>query len=153
LRRSAHIGFIYYLPVLQRAHGAHDRSTESAEMDSSRRIKLATVLAAIAASLITQPLIEASAAAPEKKIELTGKVIAIFPVHAKPPSMRNWAVKVRVKKVKAGEYSKPEFTFTIHSPALTGLAVGGCCAIEATWTEQGYVVNKTRSMKRKDARR
>jgi hypothetical protein len=138
--------------VLQRAHGAHDHSTESAEMDSSRRIKLAIVLAAIAASLVTQPLIEASAAA-EKKLELTGKVIAIFPVRAKPPSMRNWAVKVRVESVEVGEFSGHEFTFSIHSPAVAGLAVGGCCAIEATWTEQGYEVNNTRPIKCKDARR
>jgi hypothetical protein len=121
-------------------------------MDSSRRIKLATVLAAIAASLITQPMIDASAAS-EKKLEFTGKVIAIFPVNAKPPSMRNWAVKVRVESVKVGEFSGHEFTFTIHSPAAAGLTVGGCCAIEATWTEQGYEVNKTLPIKCERARR
>ena len=122
-------------------------------MDSSKRIGRATVLVAVAASLITHLLTDASAAQSEKKLELTGTITAIYQVNAKRPSMRNWAVTIRVEKVKAGEYSKPEFTFTIHSPALAGLAVGGCCAIEATWTGQEYSINKTLPIKCERARR
>lgn len=83
----------------------------------------------------TEPLSE--------KIELAGKVIAISQIDAKPPSFRNWAVTIRVEKVKAGRYSQPEFTFTVHSPALAGLFVGHRCAIKATWTGQGYLVDDT----------
>jgi hypothetical protein len=115
-------------------------------VDSSERIRRAAVLAAIAAMLITQSLTGASAEASVEKIALTGTVKAISQVYAKPPSQRNWAVTVRVEKVKAGKYSQPEFTFTIHSPARAGLAVGRRCTIEATWTGQEYVVAETRWM-------
>jgi tRNA/tmRNA/rRNA uracil-C5-methylase (TrmA/RlmC/RlmD family) len=72
---------------------------------------------------------------------------------AKPPSTRNWAVTIRVEKVKEGKFSEPKFTFTVHSPARAGLEVGGRCAIEAIWTEQGYIVDDTRWMRRNRARR
>src|SRR5262245_35747995 len=107
----------------------------------------AAVLVAISAWLTMQPLTGASTTPSTKKLELTGTVTAISQVYAKPPSRRNWAVTIRVEKVKEGKYSKPEFTFTIHSPAQAGLAVGGCCAIEATWTGQEYLVNKTLPIK------
>lgn len=122
-------------------------------MNSSKRIGRATVLVAIAAWLTTQPLTGASAAPSAKKLVLTGTVTAISQVYAKPPSLRNWAVTVRVEKVKEGKYSQPEFTFTIHSPARAGLTVGRRCTIEATWTGQGYVVNKTRPIKDEGAGR
>jgi hypothetical protein len=95
----------------------------------------------------TQPLTGASAEPPSEKLALTGIVTAISQINAKPPSLRNWAVTIRVEKVKAGEYSKPDFTFAIHSPALAGLDFGRRCAIEATWTGQGYVVDETREIK------
>jgi hypothetical protein len=122
-------------------------------MGSFMTFRLQSILIAIAASLITHLLTDASAAQSEKKLELTGTITAIYPVRANPPSKRNWAVTIRVEKVKEGEYSKPEFTFTIHSPALARLAVGGCCAIEATWTGQEYSVNKTLPIKCESARR
>jgi hypothetical protein len=125
----------------------------SAQVDSSKRIGRVIVLAAIGAWLTTPPLIGVSAAPSPKKLALTGTVTAISQVYTKPPSRRNWAVTVRVEKVKAGEYSQPEFTFTIHSPARAGLAVGCRCTIEAIWTGQGYVVAETRRMKCEGARR
>jgi len=112
-----------------------------------------TILAAVVASLTIQPLTGASAAPSNKKLALTGTVTAIFPVHARPPSRRNWAVTIRVEKVKEGEYSQPEFTINIHSPARAGLAVGRRCTIEATWTGKEYVVDETRPIKCEDARR
>jgi hypothetical protein len=122
-------------------------------VDSSKRIGRATVLVAIAAWLTAQPLTGASAAPSAKKLVLTGTVTAISQVYAKPPSLRNWAVTIRVEKVKAGKYSGPEFTLTIHSPARAGLAVGRRCTIEATWTGQEYVVDETRWMGDEDAGR
>ena len=116
-------------------------------MDSSKRVGRVTFLVAIAAWLTTHPLTGASAAPSAKKLVLTGTVTAISQVHARPPSRRNWAVTIRVEKVKAGKFSQPEFTFTIHSPARAGLAVGRRYTIEATWTGQGYVVDETRPIK------
>lgn len=92
----------------------------------------------------------AMAEPPSEKIELMGTVTAIFPIAAKPPSLRNWAVTIRVEKVKVGKFSRPEFTFTVHSPSNAGLKVGGRCTIEATWTGQGYLVSDTRWMGDKD---
>ena len=87
-----------------------------------------------------------------EKARAHGTVTAISLVHPRPPK-RYWAVTVRVERVKSGKFSEPEFTFTIHSPARAGLAVGRRCTIEATWTGQGYVVAETRRMKCEVARR
>jgi hypothetical protein len=122
-------------------------------VDSSKRIGRATVLVAIAACLTTQPITGASADPSPNHLALTGTVTAIFPDHAKRPSRRNWVVTIRVEKIKAGKYSKPDFTFTVHSPARAGLAVGRRCTIEATWTGQGYVVAETRPIKCEGSRR
>lgn len=121
-------------------------------------LALITTLAAFASSLqrntsTTQPLTGATAEPPAKKLILTGTVSAIIPINAPRPSLRNWAVTVRVEKVKEGKFSHPEFTFTVHSPARAGLEIGHRCTIEATWTGQGYVVAETRPMKCDAARR
>jgi hypothetical protein len=116
-------------------------------MESFMTFRIQSLLAAIAASLTMQSLTGASASPSAKKLELTGTITAIYQVYAKPPSLRNWAVTVRVERVKAGEYSKPKFTFTVHSPARAGLAVGRRCTIEATWTGQEYVVDDKWPMK------
>ena len=81
-----------------------------------------------------------------------GTVTAISPT-GNWPSRRNWAVTIRVEKVKVGKFSHPEFTFAVHSPSRSGLEVGGHCTIEATWTGKGYLVNDTRRMRDKDAGR
>jgi hypothetical protein len=94
----------------------------------------------------------ASAEPPSEKLVLMGTVTAISP-RAKGPSLRNWAVTIRVEKVKVGKFSHPEFTFAVHSPSRAGLEVGGHCTIEADWTGQGYLVNDTRRMGDKDAGR
>jgi hypothetical protein len=82
-----------------------------------------------------------------------GTVTAISQSAAKRPSLGNWAVTIRVEKVKVGKFSQPEFTFTVHSPSMAGLEVGGHCMIEAAWTGQGYLVDDTRWMGDKDAGR
>jgi hypothetical protein len=116
-------------------------------MGAFTKFRLQSILVAIAAGLTTQPLTVASAAPSAKKISLTGTVTAISQVYAKRPSRRNWAVTVLVERVKAGEYSKPDFTFTLHSPARAGLAIGRRCTIEATWTGKEYLVAETRPIK------
>jgi hypothetical protein len=94
-----------------------------------------------------------STEAPSEKILLTGTVTAIYAVYAQRPSLRNWAVTIRVEKVKEGDFSHPELTFTVHSPAMAGLEVGGRYTIEATWTGQGYLVEDTRWMRDKNSGR
>jgi hypothetical protein len=89
----------------------------------------------------------ASVEPPSEKLVLMGTVTAISQVAARRPSLRNWAVTIRVEKVKVGKFSNPEFTFTVHSPSIAGLEVGGHCTIEADWTGQGYLVNDGRWMR------
>jgi hypothetical protein len=80
-----------------------------------------------------------------EELVLVGTITSIFTVHAPPPSRRNWGVTVRVDKVKLGNYSEPTFTFTIHSPARSGVKVGLRCTIVATKTgPQEYLVSDTR---------
>jgi hypothetical protein len=122
-------------------------------MASFTKFRLQSILVAIAASLTTQPLAGALAAPSAKKLALTGAITAISLIHANPPSRRNWAVTIRVEKIKAGKFSQPEFTFALHSPARVGLAVGCRCTIEAAWTGQEYVVAETRPIKCEGARR
>jgi len=64
--------------------------------------------------------------------------------------MRNWAVKVRVEKVNTGKFSQPEFTFTVHSPAMDGLEVGSRYTIEANWTGKGYIVDDPHRFRREN---
>ena len=116
-----------------------------------------TTLAACASSTQknnspTQPMTGASAEPPSEKLVLIGTVTAISPVDNRP-SRRNWAITIRVEKVKVGKFSHPEFTFAVHSPSRAGLEVGRHCTIEATWTGKGYLVNDTRRMGDKDAGR
>ena|ERR1019366_9718023 len=80
--------------------------------------------------------------APSKTLVLTGTVGSIYQVDAPPPSIKNWGVSLHVEEVKQGKYSKPTFTFRIHSPARAGLKVGGRYTIEAAWTGQEYEVSE-----------
>jgi hypothetical protein len=89
----------------------------------------------------------ARAAAPAKKLLLTGTVTSIFQVDAPPPSRRNWRVTIRVEEVKIGKYADPDFTFAIHSPARAGLKVGHRYTVEASWDGKEYLVKETALMK------
>ena len=116
-------------------------------MDSSRKIGRAAALAAVAVLLVLQPLFAARAAAPAKKLVLTGAVTSIFQIDAPPPSHKNWGVTIRVEMVKIGKYAEAEFTFSMHSPARAGLKVGHRYTVEATWDGQEYQVKETALMK------
>jgi hypothetical protein len=80
--------------------------------------------------------------APSKALVLTGTVGSIYQVDAPSPSIKNWGVSFHVENVKKGKYSKPTFTFRIHSPARAGLKLGGRYTIEAAWTGQEYEVSE-----------
>ena len=80
-----------------------------------------------------------------EELVIVGTVASISQVDAPPPSVRKWGVTVRVEKVKTGTYSEPTFTFTIHSPARSGVEVGLRCTIVATKKGPGgYLVSDTR---------
>jgi hypothetical protein len=121
-------------------------------MASPKNIGRAAALAAVTVLLALQSMTAARAAAPAKKLVLTGTVTAIFQIDASPPSRRNWGVTFRVEKVKLGKYAEPDFTFAIHSPALAGLEVGHRYTVEATWDGKEYLVKESAPMKEEAAK-
>jgi hypothetical protein len=135
-------------PAFQQTTSSTDLVTQVA---SPKNIGRAATLAAVAVLLVLQTMTAARAAAPAKKLVLTGTVTSIFQIDAQPPSRRNWGVTIRVDKVKVGKYAEPEFTFAIHSPARAGLKIGHRYTVEATWDGQEYLVQETVSMKEEAA--
>jgi hypothetical protein len=113
-------------------------------------------VAAVAAGVVVSTMMlgqdASGAAAAAKKLTLTGTVMAIFRVEASPPSRRNWGVTVQVERVKVGKYTEPTFTFTVHSPARSGLEIGVRYTIEATWNGRAYEVDDTRPIQRERTR-
>jgi hypothetical protein len=73
---------------------------------------------------------------------LRGRVTEIVRI---PNSHRTagWRVKVAVEQVLSGDFSEEFFSFAIHSPVKSGLAVGGVYTIRATRVADGYTVNAT----------
>jgi len=112
-------------------------------VDSTRTIGRATALVAVVVWLAFQSINLAYAASASKKLVLTGAVTSILQVEAPPSSRRNWAITMQVEKVKRGNHAGSEFTFAIHSPALSGLEVGHRYTIEASWNGHGYLVDET----------
>ncbi len=84
-----------------------------------------------------------SSGAEPKSYDLTlvGTVTKLYPVAA-PRSRRRWVVVARVKSVASGEFSAATFTFTVHSPALSGLRVNRDYVIKATKIDGGYFVDE-----------
>jgi hypothetical protein len=100
---------------------------------------------AVSSTLVAWLMVPAGvSAAPSKTIVLTGTVTEIFQTNAPPPSLKNWAVTVRVEKIRTGKFEEPTFTFAIHSPARAGLKIGHRYTIEATWNGHEYAVKETR---------
>ena len=111
-------------------------------MGAFYRKSRAGLLLVIAGSLTARG---AFAAPRVDELVLIGTITSIYQVDAPPPSLRHWGVTVRVEKVKVGQYSEPTFTFTLHSPARSGVKVGLRCTIVATKTgQEGYLVSDTR---------
>jgi len=67
----------------------------------------------------------------------------IYPFSAPAIVRRRWAVRAHVDRVVSGTFSGDTFTFTVHSPAQSGLRVGRAYTIKATWTIEGYVVDES----------
>jgi hypothetical protein len=54
---------------------------------------------------------------------------------------RLWQVTLRVERVLAGRFEGEVFSFAVHSPAKSGLAVGQRRIVRATPVEGGYAVD------------
>jgi hypothetical protein len=79
-------------------------------------------------------------ASPRRTLRLAGSVSAIEP-SSLPHSTKNWAVTLKVDEVLAGTFAGDTFTFRVHSPAKSRLAVGQHIELVAQATESGYVVD------------
>src|SRR6266567_7935653 len=69
-----------------------------------------------------------------KDLVLIGTITRIYPFSAPATVQRRWAVRAHVDRVVSGTFSGDTFTFTVHSPAQSGLRVGRAYTIKATWT-------------------
>ena len=77
-----------------------------------------------------------------RDLVFVGTITNIYPFSAPATMRRRWAVRTHVDRVVSGTFSGDTFTFTVHSPALSGLRVGRAHTIKATWTIEGYVVDE-----------
>ena len=86
---------------------------------------------------------QSSSSGTEKSSDLVlvGTVTKLYPLAA-PRSRRRWAVVTRVESVASGEFTGATFTFTVHSPAQSGLRVNRAYLIKANMTDGGYVVDE-----------
>src|SRR5712691_508030 len=78
-----------------------------------------------------------------KDLAFIGTVRKIYPFSAPATVRRRWAVRAHVDRVLSGTFLGDTFTFTVHSPAQSGLRVGRAYTIKATWTIEGYVVDES----------
>lgn len=72
---------------------------------------------------------------------IEGKVIDIQP-STLPKSRKNWVVALQVDRVVSGEFDGKLFSFRIHSPSRSGLAIGQDISLEAKWMDSGYFVDE-----------
>ena len=78
-----------------------------------------------------------------KDLVFIGTITRIYPFSAPATVLRRWAVRAHVDRVVSGTFSGDTFTFTVHSPAQSGLRVGRAYTIKATWTIEGDVVDES----------
>jgi len=63
-----------------------------------------------------------------------------------------WGVTVHVESVESGTYSQPEFTFSVHSPSVSGLLIGERYTIVATASKVGFNVEESQWVTRHEAK-
>jgi len=78
-----------------------------------------------------------------KDLVFIGTITKIYPFSAPATVLRRWVVRAHVDRVVSGTFSGDTFTFTVHSPAQSGLRVGRAYTIKATWTNEGYVIDQS----------
>src|SRR6266849_2176936 len=77
-----------------------------------------------------------------KDLVFIGTITKIYPFSAPATVRRRWAVRAPVDRVVSGTSSGATFTFTVHSPARSGVLGGRADTIKASWTVEGYVVDE-----------
>jgi len=85
------------------------------------------------------------------QIVIRGVVTEIFPT-GDSQATSDWGVTVYVESVESGTYSQPEFTFSVHSPSMSGLLVGERYTIVATASKVGVNVEESQWVKRGEAK-
>ena len=85
---------------------------------------------------------------PGQDLVFLGTVTEIKPISI-PNSRIRWMVTATVDRVLSGQFSEKTFSFGIHSPTKSGLAVGKQYEIRATWTGQGYAVDELQWLPRR----
>jgi hypothetical protein len=87
--------------------------------------------------------------AESNQLVIRGVVTAIFPTNALDVA---WGIKVRVETVEKGIYNQPDFTFSVHSPAMSGLVVGEHYTIVALASKKGYRIDDSQWRDRHEAK-
>ncbi len=66
-----------------------------------------------------------------------GRVTSIeaTPIH-------RWVIRMSIDKILQGHYTGTNFTFTVHSPAKSGIASGMTYRVKANVTAFGYTVDE-----------
>ena len=97
----------------------------------------------VAQTLSTLAQTQSSSTDSPKDLVFIGTITKIYPFSAPASVRRRWTVRTHVDRVVSGTFSGDTFTFTVHSPAQSGLRVGRAYTIKATWTTDGYVVDES----------
>ena len=78
-----------------------------------------------------------------KDLVFVGTITRLSPLSAPATVRRKWAVQAHVNRVVSGTFSGDTFTFTVHSPAQSGLRVGRAYTVKANWVNEGYLVDES----------
>jgi hypothetical protein len=106
-------------------------------------MKLLCIFSILLVASLTVAQTQSSSTDSPKDLVLIGTITRLYPFSAPATVRRRWAVRMRVDRVVSGTFSGDTFTFTVHSPAQSGLRVGRAYTINATWTVEGYVVDES----------
>ena len=88
-------------------------------------------------------------AAGESVLIFEGTVASAEPSPTDQMSTQNYVITVRVDRVVKGRFEGKTFQFRIHSPAMSGLEVGGKCTVERGAAKDGYTVDQNQWMRPK----
>lgn len=76
-----------------------------------------------------------------EEIVLRGEVIDLRPERGQHPHQK-WLVTLRVDAVVTGTFSEPSFSFHIHSPTKSSIALGGRYLIHLARSQDGAYLLK-----------
>jgi hypothetical protein len=85
----------------------------------------------------------------EKELVIRGVVTSIVPLQT---LLAAWEITVAVEGVDKGTYVQQQFTFSVHSPAMSGLTVGEHYMIVAIESKTGYTIDDSQWVERGEAK-